>query len=90
MMQTLWTYLQSLLDLSVDPGDAEVRAVRSPVPVTATRSDPDPFTEPAIAFAPGRFFTGADSPVRIDSARAAIDTSSVRAASVSPRSGSAW
>ena len=34
-------------------------AVRSPVPVTSTRSEPEPFTVPAITFAPACFLTGA-------------------------------
>ena len=42
-------------------------AVFSPVPVTWTRSDPAPFTVPAMTRSPGRFFTGRDSPVIIDS-----------------------
>jgi hypothetical protein len=42
-------------------------AVRSPVPVTSTRSEPAPLTVPAITFAPCVFSTGTDSPVIIDS-----------------------
>ena len=45
-------------------------AVFSPVPVTSTRSDPAPFTVPAMTRSPGRFFTGRDSPVIIDSSTA--------------------
>jgi len=32
-------------------------AVRSPVPVTATRKAPEPLTVPAITLSPGRFVT---------------------------------
>jgi hypothetical protein len=42
-------------------------AVLSPVPVTSTRSDPGPFTVPAMTRSEARFFTGRDSPVIIDS-----------------------
>jgi hypothetical protein len=42
-------------------------AVRSPVPVTSTRTDPDKFTVPAMTLSPSRFSTGCDSPVIIDS-----------------------
>ena len=42
-------------------------AVRSPVPVTSTRSDAGPFTVPAMTRSPGFFSTGRDSPVIIDS-----------------------
>ena len=41
--------------------------VRSPVPVTATRSEPDWFTVPAITLSPTFFSTGRDSPVIMDS-----------------------
>ncbi len=42
-------------------------AVRSPVPVTVTRREPEPLTVPAMTFAPSTFGTGTDSPVIIDS-----------------------
>jgi hypothetical protein len=38
-------------------------AVCSPVPVISTRSEPEPFTVPAMTFAPSFFRTGTDSPV---------------------------
>ena len=42
-------------------------AVRSPVPVTSTRSDPAPVTAPAMTRASTVFCTGCDSPVIIAS-----------------------
>ena len=42
-------------------------AVLSPIRVISTRSEPDPFTVPAITVAPTGFGTGRDSPVIIDS-----------------------
>src|SRR3954469_4886816 len=41
--------------------------VRSPVPVTVTRREPEPLTVPAMTFPPSTFATGTDSPVIIDS-----------------------
>ena len=41
--------------------------MRSPVPVTVTRSEPEPLTVPAMTFTPSAFGTGTDSPVIIDS-----------------------
>jgi hypothetical protein len=43
------------------------RAVRSPVPVTSTRRDPEPFTVPATTSESVSFSTGLDSPVSMDS-----------------------
>jgi hypothetical protein len=38
-------------------------AVRSPVPVTVTRREPEPLSVPAMTFALSTFGTGPDSPV---------------------------
>ena len=47
-------------------------AVCSPVPVTSTRSEPEPFTVPAITLSPVALSTGRDSPVIIDSLTALV------------------
>ena len=49
-------------------------AVCSPVPVTSTRSEPEPFTVPAMTRSPGFLSTGRDSPVIIDSLTALVPT----------------
>lgn len=42
-------------------------AVRSPMPVTSTRNEPEPLTVPAITLCPSASLIGRDSPVIIDS-----------------------
>ena len=54
--------------------------VWSPVPVTRTRRDPDPFTVPAMTCAPTSFRTGADSPVSSDSFTSLLPLSTVPSA----------
>ena len=58
------------------------RAVCSPVPVTRTRSDPAPFTVPAITRSPGAFFTGRDSPVIMDSLTSLAPSSTTPSAGI--------